>query len=203
MNESHSEQPDDNITTGFSTLKLMIMSLVSANVYVFFSFLIIRYWHDGGVLDLFDSQFSILEQSGIGVCVGLGLAGIVYFVIGRSPVKEIISEFSVFKRLSKAEFSFFDNAQISIFAGAGEELLFRGALQPLLGNTITSIIFIGIHSYFKFKKIGHIIFGAMMFSLSFTLGLLFEQVGLITAMIAHSIYDVVLLVLLQKINPLD
>lgn len=203
MNESHPEQPEENITTGFSTLKLLIMSLVSANVYVFFSFLIIRYWHDGGVLDLFNSHFSILEQCGIGVGAGLGLAAIVFFVIGRPPVQEIISEFSVFKTLSEAEFSFFDNAQISLFAGAGEELLFRGALQPLLGNTITSVIFIAIHGYFKFKKTGDIIFGAMMFTLSFTLGLLFEQVGLITAMIAHTMYDVVLLVLLQKKNPIE
>jgi len=179
------------------------MSLVSANVYVFFSFLIIRFWHDGGVLDLFDSYFTLLEQTGIGIGVGLVLAAIVYVVIGRSPVREIISEYSVFKSLSKTDFSFFDNAQISLFAGAGEELLFRGALQPLLGNTITSVIFIGIHGYFKFNKTGHIVFGAMMFTLSFTLGLLFDHVGLITAMIAHTVYDVVLLVLLQKKNPLD
>lgn len=92
----------------------------------------------------------------------------------------------------------FDRWQLSLFAGAGEELLFRGAIQPLLGIWVTSAIFIGIHGYFKFTSIGHIIFGVMMFSLSIMLGYLFEHAGLIAAMSAHAIYDVIMLKMVQK-----
>lgn len=109
-----------------------------------------------------------------------------------------MSDYSVFKALSKANFSFFDNTQISIFAGAGEELLFRGAIQPLLGNTFTSMIFIAIHGYFKFRSSGHILFGVMMFGLSFMLGLLYEEVGLISAMFAHAMYDLIKLQIIQN-----
>jgi membrane protease YdiL (CAAX protease family) len=200
MIDQQSEQPEEDITSGLSTLKLLILSLVSANIYVFFSFLIIRYWHEGNVSDLFSSPFSLLMQLGVGLGAGLLLAGLVYFVIGKTPVQEVLSDFSVFKALSKAEFSIFDNAQLSFFAGAGEELLFRGAIQPLLGNTITSIIFIGIHGYFKFRSPAHIFFGVMMFALSFSLGLLFEHAGLIAAMAAHAIYDLVMLVTIQRKN---
>lgn len=198
MNEIDSNSPEENITAGMSTGKLLILSLISANVYVFFSFLIIRFWHKGSPADLFNSEFSIWLQLGVGAGTGIIAAAIVYFIIGRSPVSDILSDFTVFNALSKANFSLFDNTQLSVFAGAGEELLFRGAIQPLLGNTFTSIIFIGIHGYFKFKSPGHILFGVMMFGLSFTLGLLFEHVGLIAAMIAHSVYDLIMLQVIQK-----
>jgi|AntRauTorcE11898_2_1112593.scaffolds.fasta_scaffold14579_3 membrane protease YdiL (CAAX protease family) len=186
------------IFSGLSTGRLLILSLVSANIYVFISFLIIRYWHKGGLEDVFASTFPFWQQVGIGLVAGSAAAGIIYGIINREPVSKVLSDFTIFKALSKAKFSFFDNAQLSFFAGSGEELLFRGAIQPLLGNALTAVIFIGIHGYFKFKTPGHIFFGVMMFSLSFMLGILFEQVGLISAMIAHTVYDVIMLQVIQK-----
>lgn len=198
-NETQSEQNTDELS-GLTTGRLLIMSVVSANIYVFFSFLIIRYWHDGGLMEIFESTFSIWEQLGIGLGAGAVAAGIVFIVIKLPPVAKILSDFTIFKALSKANFSFFDNTQISIFAGAGEELLFRGAIQSLLGNTFTSMIFIAIHGYFKFRSPAHIFFGVMMFGLSFMLGLLFEEVGLISAMCAHAVYDLIMLQAIQKKN---
>jgi membrane protease YdiL (CAAX protease family) len=195
-------QPNQNGKefSGLSTGRLLILSLVSANIYVFFSFLIIKYWHGGGLEDVFASTFSLWQELGIGVVSGCVAAGIIYGVIFWSPVSKILSDFTIFRALSKAKFSIFDNAQLSLFAGSGEELLFRGAIQPLLGNTITSIIFIGIHGYFKFKTPGHIFFGVMMFGLSFMLGLLFEHIGLLAAMSAHAVYDLLMLQIIQNKN---
>lgn len=195
-------QPDqaENELSGLTTGKLLILSIVSANVYLFLSLLILKYWHDGWFTDLFTSQFSIISQIGIGLGSGALAAGIVFIAIKLQSISKILSDFAIFEALSKANFSFFDNTQISIFAGAGEELLFRGAIQPLLGNTFTSLIFIAIHGYFKFRSPGHILFGVMMFGLSFTLGLLSEHIGLITAMIAHSVYDLILLQVIQRKN---
>lgn len=197
MNETNSEHSDEKKTLSLSTGKLLIWSMVSANIYMFLSLLIIKYWHDGWLTDLFISEFSVWIQIGIGVGAGALASGVIYFIINRKPVSNILDDFTIFQALSEANFSFFDRAQISLFAGAGEELLFRGAIQPLLGNTVTSIIFIGIHGYFKFKSPAHILFGVMMFGLSFMLGLLFEHVGLIAAMAAHAVYDLILLQVIQ------
>lgn len=190
----------NNKLSGLTTGRLLIMSVVSANIYVFFSFLIIKYWHGGGLEDVFGSTFSLWQQLGIGSGAGAVAAGIVFIVIKLPAVSNILSDFTIFKALSKANFSFFDNSQISIFAGAGEELLFRGAIQPLLGNTFTSMIFIAIHGYFKFRSPAHIFFGVMMFGLSFILGLLYEEVGLISAMCAHAVYDLIMLQVIQNKN---
>lgn len=191
--QSNSGNDFSNLTTG----KLLILSVVSANIYVFFSFLIIRYWHEGDLNDVLESAFTFWNQAGIGVGIGCLAAGIIYGAIKWTPIAEVLSDFSIFEALSKTNFSLFDKAQVSIFAGGGEELLFRGAIQPLLGNAITSIIFIGIHGYFKFRSPKHILFGVLMFGLSFTLGLLYEHVGLISAICAHAIYDIIMLQVVQ------
>ena len=148
MNNEAQPERQNNDLSSLTTGKLLIMSVVSANIYLFISLL--------------------------------------------------LSDFSIFQALSEARFSLFDKTQISVFAGAGEEILFRGAIQPLLGNIFTSIIFIGIHGYFKFRSVGHILFGMMMFGLSIMLGFLAEEVGLFAAMVAHALYDLIMLILIQK-----
>ncbi|MDR9417653.1 CPBP family intramembrane glutamic endopeptidase [Gracilimonas sp.] len=200
MNENEIQPKEDensnefpNLTTG----KLLILSVVSANIYVFFSFLIIRYWHEGDLSDVLESSFTFWNQAGIGVGIGCLAAGIIYSAIRWTPINDVLSDFSIFEALSKTKFSLFDRIQISLFAGGGEELLFRGAIQPLLGNTVTSIIFIGIHGYFKFKSPKHILFGGLMFGLSFMLGLLYEHIGLMAAMCAHAVYDLIMLQVVQ------
>lgn len=198
MNETNPKQSDGKKTLSLSTGKLLIWSMVSANIYMFLSLLIIKYWHDSWIADLFISDFSVWIQIGIGVGSGALAAAVIYFIINRKPISGILDDFTIFQALSDAKFTFFEGAQISFFAGAGEELLFRGAIQPLLGNTVTSIIFIGIHGYFKFRSPAHILFGVMMFGLSFMLGLLSQHIGLIAAMTAHAVYDLVMLQVIQR-----
>lgn len=197
MNDQHPDSPEEKAIANLTTRKLLILSLVSANVYLFISLIIIHFLHDGGLIDLFNSEINLWMQAGYGLGAGVLASLVVYVVIKLPPVADILSDFFIFEALSKSNFSFFDNAQVSVFAGAGEELLFRGAIQPLLGNALTSIIFIGIHGYFKFKSVGHIIFGVVMFGLSYLLGFLAESVSLISAIIAHTIYDLIMLQVLQ------
>jgi membrane protease YdiL (CAAX protease family) len=199
MIENNSEQPDE-VSLDLSTGRLLILSVVSANVYVFFSLLIVRYWHEGNFYNLFLSETGLWTQIAFGTGAGIGASLIIYLCIQIKSIKEVLSDFMIFEALSKAKFTFFDRTQLSIFAGAGEEVLFRGAIQPILGNSLTSIIFIGIHGYFKFKSPAHIFFGVMMFGLSFMLGLLSEHIGLIAAMTAHALYDLFMLIALQRKN---
>lgn len=88
------------------------------------------------------------------------------------------------------------NAQIifvSICAGVGEELLFRGAIQPFLGIWFTSILFVLIHGYLNPYNLPLTFYGSYMVLVIGVLGLMTEQVGILTAIIAHTIIDIVLL----------
>ncbi len=89
---------------------------------------------------------------------------------------------------------------VSICAGVGEELLFRGAIQPFLGIWITSILFVLIHGYLNPFNLPLTYYGIYMVLVIGVLGLMTEYVGIITAMIAHTIIDIILLKELSNVR---
>lgn len=180
--------------------ELLLLSIISAAVYLILAFLIFRYLHEVDFSKAFEHGYSIQNQLLIGIAAGGAAAAVIGFIANRPPVSEVLQDFNIVEMISQLRLSAFDRFQLSVFAGAGEELLFRGAIQPLLGIWITSFIFVGIHGYFKFKSIGHTLFGILMFGLSVLLGYLFEYAGLISAMTAHAIYDIIMLQFLQTEN---
>ena len=82
---------------------------------------------------------------------------------------------------------------ISLCAGIGEELFFRGAIQPMLGIWVTSILFVLLHGYLNPFNVSLSIYGLYMVVVIGVLGLITEHIGIIAAMTAHSVIDVVLL----------
>lgn len=113
-------------------------------------------------------------------------------------LKETLNDYLIIKELKKFSLTNSQIVQISIVAGLSEEILFRAALQPIIGIWLTSLLFIGVHGYIRFKTTGHAIFTLFTFLLSFLLGLLFMQFGILSAILAHAIYDIILLRELKK-----
>lgn len=194
-NIDNENRPDSNgpEVLNMSSSRLLGLSVGSAVVYLALALLIFNFFHESGLTAVLQRGYSVSTQLITGILSGTAASLVIGFISSRPPVSEVLHDYYIVELLSKMRMTAFDRIQLSMFAGAGEEILFRGAIQPLLGNSLTSIIFIGIHGYFKFKSIGHILFGVMMFGLSFLLGLLFEHAGLIAAMSAHATYDVIML----------
>ena len=179
---------------------LLWMSLLSLIFYTGLSYLVFRYLREEPLAAAFRQGVAWQQQLGWGLLGGAVAALIIAFLAGRDPVRRVLDDFYIFRQISRMSMSPFDRLQVSLFAGVGEELLFRGALQPVLGIWITSIIFVGIHGYFKFRTGAHIFFGLMMFSLSMLLGILYQELGLISAMTAHAVYDVLMLWWARRFN---
>lgn len=182
----------------YSRNALLMLSLASAAVYVSLTLIIVHYAHDDGIASLFDHGFPLAGQLVSGFLFGILAAGFVAFVMFRTPIARILRDYTIVDMLAGMKFRRFDRAQVSFFAGVGEELLFRGALQPVIGLWLTSLLFVALHGYFKFTSIRHVLFGVMMFGLSVGLGLLFEWAGLIAAMTAHAVYDYIMLIIGEK-----
>ena len=176
-----------------SSRELLNMSLASLVFYLFIATILFYFFHEGGLIESFDSGFTVWSELLIGAGAGIGSAGIVVLLASNPPIKSALDDFAIFRIISKTDFSWRDRIQISFFAGVGEELLFRGAIQPLIGIWLTSVIFIAIHGYISFKSAGHILFTVLLFGLSMMLGYLFMFVGLIAAMTAHAVYDLLML----------
>lgn len=176
-----------------SRYSLLILSSGSAVLYLATSLFIIHWFHENSVAALFSHGLKPVYQVFSGLMAGLLAAALATFAIRSTPLSDILDDYAILRMMKELRLKLFDRLQISLFAGVGEELLFRAALQPILGIWFTSLLFVGLHGYFRFTSWKHILFGGMMFSLSVGLGLLYEYSGLLAAMTAHAVYDFVML----------
>lgn len=179
--------------TGVSTRELLILSLGSGVIYILIALLLYQYFHDTPLGIVLFEGMPVWQQLGIGILFGMIAATIVGYISYQPPVAEIIRDFTIIDFVLNTRFTLFDRTQISLVAGISEEILFRGAIQPLMGVWWTSVLFVALHGYFLFKSPVHIMLGIMMFALSVGLGYLFIWSGLIAAIVAHIVYDFLLL----------
>ncbi len=194
---SENDKSDRAVSRDISSMNLLVLSVTSAVVYLLLSLTIFYFIHGYSPERAFDHGYSAANQIIAGIAAGCIAAVFIGFAMSRPPISDVLHDFYIVEVLTQMRLTAFDRIQLSLFAGVGEELLFRGAIQPLMGIWLTSVLFIGIHGYFKFKTRGHVLFGVMMFLLSIGLGYIFETAGLIAAMAAHAVYDVIMLKLVQ------
>ncbi|MFN9573180.1 MAG: CPBP family intramembrane glutamic endopeptidase [Betaproteobacteria bacterium] len=92
---------------------------------------------------------------------------------------------------------------IGLFAGAGEEVLFRASLQPLIGLWAAAVVFavahlrtaaLGAESYPK-----RALYLLNVVLAGVALGLVFEHIGLVAAILIHATIDVTSLLVLNRI----
>lgn len=86
------------------------------------------------------------------------------------------------------DFGFWHWLALAIGAGIGEEILFRGALQPILGIWFTSILFAIVHVQYGFLTPATIV----LFLLSLILGFIRQRHNTTTAILIHFGYDLTL-----------
>lgn len=82
---------------------------------------------------------------------------------------------------------------ISLCAGIGEELFFRGAIQPILGVWFTAILFVLLHGYLNPFNLPLTYYGVYMVLVIGVMGLMTEYFGILSAMISHTLIDIILL----------
>jgi len=153
--------------------------------------LLIWWLREEGITEFFSGNYSFGIQLLTGVFYGIFCGLVAWFVVSRNFMLPITDKYS--RILRGFNLSIWDIWFISFCAGAGEEIFFRGGLQPLMGIWITAIIFVAIHGYLNPTNWRISIYGLIMVFLMAGLGYLTEEVGIISAMTAHMIIDVILL----------
>jgi membrane protease YdiL (CAAX protease family) len=126
------------------------------------------------------------------VPAGVLISSVPWFVAFRRQLIELVS---------RADLNGFNPLWISLCAGVGEETLFRGALQPLLGLWVTSLIWTVLHYQtggFRTMNRMKAVYAVLVFLASVLLGIVFVQIGLIAAMVAHTVIDLVALTMLRS-----
>jgi membrane protease YdiL (CAAX protease family) len=130
------------------------------------------------------------EDTAIGLAVAVGLMGINYMLLMCGPdvlpLRPIRTLYRTTLRPLFADVRLSDVAVISIAAGIGEELFFRGVLQPEIGLVAASIVFGLVHMGGR----GTFAFACWVAVMGLALGMLANvSEGLVAPIVAHSAYD--------------
>ena len=141
----------------------------------------------------------LIEGQPIAAQIGWGVAFGSAISVPSTVVVLCVPQFSSLRRqlldlVSRLDLGGLNPLWISLSAGIGEEILFRGALQPILGIWWTSFIFTVAHFWsgqFQSMNWQKLIYAASVFVTGLLLGYVFSEIGLIAAMVTHATVDVV------------
>lgn len=176
--------------------KLYLLGLLTLLGFPFLGFIIHLFTAKTSFVSLFESNYNSIVEITIGVFIGWVMALLGWRIMRLDFMKiELNKYLYLFNRkdLSLSVIIF-----VSLSAGIGEEVFFRGVIQPFLGITITSIFFVIIHGYINPRNWRISIYGLYMTFCIMLIGYLSEEVGLITAIFSHTIIDLVLLLKMKK-----
>ena len=79
---------------------------------------------------------------------------------------------------------------LALSSGIGEEVLFRGAIQPRLGMVLTAVLFTFLHAQYGFTWM---LLGLVLIGMIF--GWLAKRYGTMAAVIAHVVYNLAVVIL--------
>jgi membrane protease YdiL (CAAX protease family) len=134
-------------------------------------------------------KMSVWWQLLLGVAGGFVLSGMTWLMGQWKYLDDVNFDYTL--RLGIFNFSFQEILFLSFCAGVGEEIVFRGMIQPWLGILTTSFMFIALHGYLSYSSWPKVIFGLILFAVGTLLGILGAYVGLLAAIVAHILYDIV------------
>ena len=161
--------------------------------------LVVAAWLASDALSLPPRWGDPWRDTAIGVAVALAFAAVNYVLLMRAPrnwltngVRAVYDEVLVplFSRQGLPSIIL-----LGIAAGVGEEWLFRGVLQPLLGLAATSVLF-GLAHVGGRRMLP---FGVWATGMGLALGALAELTGgLMAPMVAHGVYDMLALQFIRR-----
>lgn len=147
-------------------------------------------------VELFRVDTPLIYQVIVGLAIGTVTGWGAWIIIQHEAMVAMRQKYS--RQIGQFKLTPLQIIYVSLCAGVGEEILFRGVIQPYLGIWITAVLFVAIHGYLNPKNKMLFFYGLYMTLVIALIGLLAEDVGLYTAMIAHAAIDVVLLIKMTK-----
>lgn len=158
----------------------------------------IPFVRESGFLEFLTGSKTILLQLVVGLGFGVVTANAGWQIVELPKLYKTKIFFSQIIRPMKL--NHLQILIISVCAGIGEELFFRGAIQPLLGIWTTSILFVLLHGYLNPFNLPLTFYGIYMVLVIGVMGLFTEHIGIVSAMIAHTTIDYILLQKLSRVE---
>jgi len=149
--------------------------------------------------DIFISKQGIINELLLGIFLGI-LAGLFAWRIIKLKILQPVRE-KYQNVIGSLRMNIRTIIIVSICAGVGEEILFRGILQSYFGIWVTAAGFVAIHGYLHPLDWRISLYGTYMTLAIVVIGYLHQHYGLTSAMLAHTMIDIVLFIKLTREYP--
>ncbi len=170
--------------------KLVLMGLVTLIGFPILGAVILFLSGSDILSTILRSESSLTLQLVLGIAIGFIFGFLAKVLISSTLQPHTLRKYAVL--VARLKLSNTGIVLLSLCAGVGEELLFRGAIQPLLGVWFTALIFVALHGYLHPKNWRLTIYGVYMTFVIATLGYCADYIGIWTACVAHMVIDIVL-----------
>lgn len=170
---------------------LLLMALATILAFGGGGVLLVELVQDRSAWDIIVGNAPIWQQLLTGLVVGTVIGGTAWAMVRTFWMTPLRERYAVF--IGPMVTRLDQRLLISICAGVGEELFFRGAVQWWLGIPLTAVVFVAIHGYLDPRDLRILAYGAIMTLGMVLLGWMAETFGLLGPMIAHTVIDIILL----------
>ena len=179
--------------------KIITLGLFTIIGFPLSAFVINYFFSSKSFWEIFISKQGILNELLIGMCLGILLGLFAWRIIKLKILKPVREKYQ--DVIGSLRMNIGTIVVVSICAGVGEEILFRGILQSYFGIWITAVGFVAIHGYLNPLDWRISIYGAYMTAAIVIIGYLDMLYGLTSAMLAHTMIDIILFLKLTREYP--
>jgi len=158
--------------------------------------LLVRWLTHRNHVPLFDPEHALLRAA-IGAGIGAIAAMFNATVVTRLPVFEHVRRLA-HHAVEGIEPRWHTVIIVAFAAGIGEEIFFRGALDPVAGWWLAGVAFVALHGALRIRSGNSLLFAVFLYAASIGLSALNRWKGLECAMAAHSAYDLAMLMWLVR-----
>ena len=188
------------VTIPVTRRAVIIFSLGATGIFLFLTWIVTVYVRKQALSTLFIKGRPLATQVVVGLSLGVIIAIPVLLLFLKAGFLARLREF-VRAILDQIRPTGFDLILVALLAGFGEELFFRATLQPALGLWVTSLLFALAHTGAGLLDPAKLAFAAFVFAMGLLLGILYEQFGLVAAIVTHAVYDLIFLLAVKKLLP--
>jgi hypothetical protein len=170
--------------------RLYGLALITLVGFPVLGWIILSFFRDSPLEIMTRTSLSPMVQVTSGMAAGSLIGWVGRWIISRPALKPVGYKYA--RIVQTFGISSIGVWLVSFCAGFGEELLFRGALQPLMGIWPTAFVFVAIHGYLDPRNLKITIYGVFMTVAIAGLGYMTEYIGIWSASVAHMMIDVIL-----------
>ena len=179
--------------------KIITLGLFTIIGFPLAAFVINYFFSSESFWDIFISKQGILYELLIGFFLGIFAGLLAWQIIKLKILQPVRDKYQGV--IGSLRMNIGTIIMVSICAGVGEEILFRGILQSYFGIWITAVGFVAIHGYLNPLDWRISFNGTYMTLAIVVIGYLYQLYGLTSAMLAHTMIDIVLFIKLTREYP--